>query len=371
MHYLILVIYWFIFWRDKIKNPYQLCTSELASTYFPFWVYTGRNGIVFFDNIYYKYPFCIPFLSTFYPTKILTVLARWLPLDQCFRVFSLDILLHCLLGSFIAYHLFLPFGETGALFGAITLTYSGYVIKPQTPAFMYTAAWIPGMFINDPLFSSISLGFAILGGYWPILVYVLPVAIIFNHECLYGLLIGLIQIVPFIWYWPKSVRSGQEIDDSFGRINLRKFINLIIPNRSTELSNGVHYPESEMYMGLATCLAFQNLTDPWWIAALLGILIAVGIAPQVQRIPTRSLYLVTLAFSFVASKNHPNIALLLFQSFLLLWNSRIYPSFPFSQLWKKPSELYSDYKDKESWPLFSGYLFNKKHTDYKGAFALK
>lgn len=358
MHYLILIAYWFIFWFGKLRNPYQLCTSELMTTNFPFW----RSGAPFKDSIYYKYPICIPFLSTLYPPSyIASKLAKFFTLDRAFTYYVYFILAHYLVASMIAFQLFLPYGEIEAVFGAITLTYAGFNIKPQTPSFVYTMCWIPGMLIGG-WFGIFSCFMAITGGYWPILVYVLPVAVFMNQTCLWGLLPALIQIIPFAWYWPKSIRFKQNIDKNQGKLYIWKLKDLFIPSNSVSLTNGVHYPEVSMYLGLAGFLIFHS--SIWLLPLVLGILVAVGLIPPVQRIPARSLYLVTLSAVFLALESHPGIPLTIFQAFLLMRNSSLYPSFPFSQWWQKPSQCYPDSD-------YTGYLTNSKKHDYEGAFALR
>jgi len=314
-------------------------------------------------KVYYKYPACIPFLSMWYPPNIiLSKLTRFLTLDGSFRLYAYFIIGHSLLASILGYRLFEHNGLFPALFGAVTLAYSGYVIKPQTPAFMYTMAWIPGIFIGG-WFGALSLGMAILGGYWPILVYMVPVILVFAYRdptILLGLIIGLFQIIPFLWYWPKSVRSGQKVDRKFGRLPWCGLKYLFIPNNSVGLINEVHYPESRMYVGIAVLFIFHS--SFWYAPLLLAIAIACGLIPPFQRIPMRTLYLATLSISALAAQNCHGTFPLIIQSVLLLSNSSIYPSFPFSQWWDKPSKRIQD---------FTGYLTGLKLNDYKGAFALK
>lgn len=373
-----LVIYHLIFWWSFYWNPYKLCTSELASTYFPHWLWMGRKWQAT-DDIYYKYPACIPFLSMWYPPKvILSKLSRWLSHDNAFRLFSYDLLGHSLLASVIAYVMFRQScGEMASLFGAITLTYSAYMIKPQTPAFMYTACWMPGMLIGG-WFSVISCGMAILGGYWPILVYFMPVAVILNPLCLLGVFLGLPQIIPFLWYWPKSVRSGSNEnteytlnDPKIGRLPIWKLKDLFIPTEDIGPTNGVHYPEVAMYMGIAVLFIWQ--VSYWWIPCILSILISIGCLSSIQRIPARVLYLLTISIAFLASscKEPFDMTFLVLQGLVLLSNSSIYPSFPFSQWWDRPSRLYASESDYHGYPHFSGYLNGIKVKDYVGGFSLK
>ena len=363
MEIIFLILYNFLFFHKFYRNPYLLCTSELASTYFPFWRWS-KGKISYICDIYYPLPACIPFLSSFYPWQIVSSwFSQYLSLDTAFKLFSYGILLHYLVASIIAYKLL-------GLFGAITLTYAGYCIKPQTPSFVYTIAWIPGCFIKGWI-GIACLSMAILGGYWPVLVYLLPAIAFFNPLSLLGVIGGLPQIIPFLWYWPKSVRSGEKIDRNFGRIPWWKLKDLFIPTNQIAPTNGVHYPEVAMYMGIAVLFIWK--ISWWWFPLLLPFLIMIGLLPSIQRIPSRSLYLLTLCIvlSFELSYSlHTIQILLLIQGLLLLRNASIYPSFPFSQWWDKPSKLYQKYKD-DVWPNFTGYLRNKHIKWYEGGFSLK
>jgi len=247
------------------------------------------------DDIYYGYPACIPFLSMFYwPNVLVSKFSKWLSLDGAFRLYSYFILAHYLLASLIAYKVL-------GLFGAITLTYAGYCIKPQTPSFVYTMTWMPGMLLPGWM-GIFSCFMAITGGYWPILVYFMPIAVFLKPWCLLGLIAALCQIIPFMWYWPKSIRAEEKVDKNFGRLPWRKLADLFIPKKDVTPINGVHYPEVEMYMGIAVLFIWQ--VSWWWVPAILSVLIAVGQLPPFQRIPSRSLYLLTLSFSFLFASIH-------------------------------------------------------------------
>lgn len=353
--YAFLTIYWLIFWQRFLRNPWLLCTSELATTNFPFWCWMGRKWRAT-DDLYYRYPACIPFLSMWYlPSILASKLTRLLSIEGTFRLYAYFILAHYLLASFIAYKVL-------GLFGAITLTYAGYCIKPQTPSFVYTMCWMPGMLVGG-WFGILSCFMAITGGYWPILVYFIPIAGIINPICLLGILPAMIQIIPFLLYWPKSVRDGASIDRNVGVVPFWKLKDLMIPSKNISSMNGVHYPEMEMYVGLASLFIWR--ASWWWVIVAISILVLSGYLPSIQRIPSRLLYLLSFALSAMTTFHLRHYwPLLIIQSFLLLRNSSIYPSFPFSQWWNRPSKAYpkSDY---------TGYLTETKMNDYRGAFALK
>src|SRR6185436_8842436 len=123
-----LLIYNIIFFWKFYKNHFINFTGEVASTYFPHWVWASRQWIKarapMKDDIYYKEPGAIPFLSTFYPIDILTGLISFkMSLNKRFKLYNVIILLHYLLGSINAYLAFSLFSSPlVALFGGITFT---------------------------------------------------------------------------------------------------------------------------------------------------------------------------------------------------------------------------------------------------------
>lgn len=362
MPILALIGYHFLFFQKFYRNPFLLSTSEIASTYFPFWISMGRKWKPK-DDIYYGYPACIPFLSMWYwPNVLFSYISKFLCIDNAFTLYTWLILGHYLLASIIAYKVL-------GLFGAITLTYAAYCIKPQTPSFVYTMCWMPGMLIKGWFGAFFCCFMAITGGYWPILVYFLPIAGIINPLCMLGSIPALCQIIPFVWYWPKSIRSGEKADKNFGRLPWWKLMDLFIPAKNTAPTNDAHYPEVEMYMGIAILFIWQ--VSWWWILFGLCVLIICGILPSIQRIPCRAIYLLTFLLAAMSKTNLiPNYIVLL-QMYFLLRNSSIYPSFPFSQWWKRPSELYHKAKLDGTWPNVTGYLSNIRISSYKGAFRMK
>ena len=367
MHSLILFSFWLIFWQKFLRNPYLLSTSEIASTYFPFWISMGRKWKLK-DDIYFKYPGCIPFLSMWYwPNVLVSKLTKYISLNVAFKLYAYFILGHYFIASLVAYKLL-------GLFGAITLTYAAYCIKPQTPAAVFTLTWMPAMFLPFP-YSVLGVYLSLSGGYWPILVYVLPiVALIAPEALLIGLVLASPQLIAFMWYWKRSVRSGQAVDREFGRLPLWKLKDLFWPTNSVSLTKGVHYPEVEMYMGIAPLFIFSF--SWWWLPLIVSLLISVGILPGIQRIPSRALYLLTLCIAALSAQglqqsHNGYIPLLLLHAFFLLKNCSIYPSFPFSQWWDKPSRLYQKFKNPGVWPHVTGYLQGARISTYRGAFALK
>ena len=338
-----------------------MCTSELASTFFPFWRWS-KGRIILKSDMYYPYPVCIPFLSSFYPPNIITSwISQFLSMDNAFILFSTQIIGHFLFGSILAYYALLPYGEMTALFGAISLMYSAYFVKPFTPCAIYTHAWVVGALTGGKL-GSFCLGMAILAGYWPTLIYILPVLLVIHPSNILGLLIGLPQIIPFLWYWPKSIRAGIKPDKTIGRVPLWRYLDLILPNRIQNTINGVFWPEMAIFCGVCPILILANgKLGAWMIPLILSAFV------KIQRIPARSLYLFSFSLIMLLLKSNIPIGLLILQGYLLLENSKIYPHFPFCQWWKKPSE--HDYEDETKWPGLTGYISGKRMT-YKGGFSL-
>jgi len=369
MQVALLVLYFFIFWHKFIINPYKLCTSEIASTYFPHWRWMGmelRRGVFpASDNIYYKLPGSIPFLSTFYPPSlVLSYIGSFLSLDRAFRLYVYMIIGHYLLASLFAYWLF------GNLFAAITLAYAGYVIKPNTPCFAFSVTWVP-LALKGGVIGAVAWAMALFGGYYPVLVYVVPViAFLQPLSCIAGCLMAVPQLIPFLGYFKRSVRMNQKPERNFGKLPPLMLTKLVDPSRFIGTVNGVHYPEVMMYMGIAVLFIFH--ASWWWVPLSIGICVAVGLLPSLQRVPARTFYLVSLCLTMLACQSEFCKAwwLILFQAWLLYQNSSIYPSFPFNQWWDRPSKLYHKKPKLFNWPYITGYLENRRTSTYEGAFRL-
>lgn len=366
MHFIALILYSVFFFWPFWSNPHLNNTSEMATTFYPHWKWMGdklkKMELPFTDKIYYKFPVGIPFLSTFYPLHLLT------SLTGSFRVLQYNILLHYLITSLLSYHLFSQWcSPVVSVFGAITLSYSGYCIKLQQPCIPYTLAWIPGIFLDGWL-GVFSMTMALYGGYYPVLIYLMPfILVVHTKTVLLGILFSLPQIIPFLFYFKKSVRWKEGIKSSFGRVPLGKLVELILPLRPHKHTNDVFYMEMAMYMGCAFLFIWFSGSRFWYVL-LFGLSVAAGLIRPWQRIPARALYIVTLSISILATDGLSKLGLnndslwliVLLQAVLLLFNRDIYPCFPFTQWWRKDHRL--DY---------TGYLSGVKLNDYRGAFSLK
>ena len=347
----------------------------MATTFFPHWKWTGKQlrafKLPFTDNLYYKYPGAIPFLSTWYPPHFLSAfLSSFLSIDKSFVLLQLNVFLHYILSSILSYILFLKWCDPlVALFGSITLTYSGYCIKIQQPCIAYTLAWIPGIFLDGWL-GILSMSMTLLAGYYPMLIYLFPfILLIHTKTVLLGILFALPQLIPFIWYFTKSVRWNEPNVPKFGKVPPQKLIELVLPLRPRIHTNSVMFMEMAIYMGLAILFIWFSSSRFWYVLAF-GLAVSVSLIKPWQRIPARALYIVTLSLSVLATDGLQKLSLtsdilliiLLLQSFLLLFNSDIYPCFPFTQWWTKPSQKLYD---------VTGYITGRPNHPYQGAFRLK
>lgn len=369
----ILVIFHFAFWWKFYTNPWRLCTSEIVSNEYPHWLWMGRQlrkGIwPMKDNIYYREPGSIPFLCTFYPPYFITAwLSSWMSKTNSFKMYTRLILLHSFLGSILSFIMFSQWVNPQiALFGALSLTYTAYMIHPQTACEMFTMCWIPACLIKG--WGVLAFGLAILGGYWPIILAGFPI-FFYNPLCLCGSVLALPQIVPFFRYYPKSIRATKKLSPVWGRMPVKRYI---ISLRWPE--NGmIHYPEYSFGVGICLPLAFYHFFfqhfGGWAIMAIYGLIGSQGLF-ILDRIPARFVYLVSfsliMASVFAIRDTKYIIPMIILQGFLLWKNRDIYPSFPFSQWWRKISEHKFIGKD---WPNNTGYMNEEHHHDYYGGFAL-
>jgi len=300
------------------------------------------------------------------PSRIVAYLSQKLSRNMAFKCYSVFILIHSFIasvGAFVAFsHYVAPIP---ALLGSLTIAYGAYMVKPQTPCAMFTMAWIPWMLV--PGFGPYAFGLAILGGYWPVLAVAMPLAVL-NPECLLGVILGLPQIIPFLWYWPRSIRAKIKPNAEWGRMPLKR---LLVNLRTPE--NGIHYPEYAFGVGICAVLFIFSYSDMYGIVglflALIGFIGARGWF-VIARIPARFLYLLSFGLVFAsifAITDAIAVPLVVLQGFLLFKNRDIYPHFPYSQWWRKPSEL--EYGNTQ-WPGNTGYLTEEPRTAYYGGFAL-
>ena len=384
MHYSnVLIAYWLIFFWKKLTNPLSLSTSELLSKHFPHWIHIGRSlrqGKFPYKDNYFVYPACIPFLSMFYPPHLISAfLGSFLDLDRAFSFLVSTELIHYLLGSFLSFHMFNQwYSPEISLFGAITLTYMAYSIKLINPCIAYTVCWIPGMFIQGHV-GWISFGMALLSGYYPILVYITPFAVFLNPGCAFGACLGILQLVPMLWYWPKSVRANAKVSKKTGSVPTWRFIDLLIPGYKGQ-ANGLIYPETQMFLGWLPLLFVPFSVSRAWLPCLMSFVMSLGVIRPPFRNASRFLYtfcffLVWMAISGLNRSgldSHALIGLFILQGYSLLRNEEAYPTHPFTEPVQPPSFWFSGRQHlPDGYPYFTGYILNESVASYKGGFSLK
>ena len=196
-----------------------LSRSETLSTFFPTWIWQGREwrkgNVPRCDPHYWLNAHSHPVLSTYYPTGILTAyIGSFLSLDLAFNLYIIHYLLH--FGFMLAgWYSVLGMGCSPlvALIGAITMTFQAYHLKQQA-CIVYTLSWFPwmlyGLISHNILISSSSIGAILLAGYYPLAIYLLPVSLTFWQwiPIGLGLLLGSVQVIPFLKYLPKTIKKA-------------------------------------------------------------------------------------------------------------------------------------------------------------------
>lgn len=378
---LILFFYHLLFFRKFYFNPFLQSTGEMISTFFPQLLWQGRKWLKgktpFKDDLWYKEPCSIPFLATFYPPQFLiSLLCAILPVDLAFSVFQYFVLSHYFIGSVLGYFYFSQFCDPlVSLFGAITLSYMSASIKIGEPCIVYTVCWLIGYLLGGWL-GGLSLGFAILGGYWPLVLYFSPV--LFLHfdwtSVSLGLLIGLPQIIPSVFYYPRSVRWKEKLNHQFGRVPFWKLKDLFFLDSEWMRINDVLSWEQSLYCGLFVPFLSVFGDIKYILVSIVSLLLSMTYAPF--RCPCRFLHV--FSFSLVLASveglekfSYYSVGILILNSFFLLRNAEKFPWHPFAEPIKKPSEWLKE-KPSEKFPFFTGYWHDKAISEkrYRGGFSL-
>ena len=351
----------------------QLSRSELLSTFFPTWLWQGRQWskwrIPKYDPYYWINQHAHPVTSTYYPVGILlSYLASWSKdLDVSFRIFSYSLMLH-FVGAFFGWFLLCSwfFKPEVALFGALTFTFQGAHLRQQ-PCIIYTISWFPwmlyGLVTNNVLLSSISIGMIVLSGYYPLAVFLLPVSTIFGQwlPIGIGLLIGLPQLIPFLKYLPKTIRGSVEA-----------------PSNSPI--------ENKFYFGIIPIVLLVASFKLYYLLLSLPILFRL-FKSTLLRVPQRAMILScygAIWLSLLAMNNLSPIAvacLTIIQAFdLWIHNRELIPPRPFCELWQKPSRAFNTKLTRFleanlgdarvaglPYPLFTGHINGFKTIGYCGS----
>lgn len=352
---------------------FTLARSELLSTFFPTWLWQGREWskwrIPKYDN-YWINAHSHPVLSTYYPPSAITAAmcsSTKMLLDRAFSYLIMLVCLHTLLFFCGWYKLISTFSSPLiALFGAITFTFQASHLRQQ-PCIIYTLSWFPwmiyGLISHSILISSVSIGMIILAGYYPLAIFLLPISLVFGQwlPIGIGLLIGLPQLIPFLKYLPKTIR---------GKVSA--------PSDSPT--------EKQFYFGL-TPLVILFLNFKLIYLILLIPLLSFLFKSNLFRVPQRAMILScygAIYFSLVAMQglsSNQLILLILIQSFDLYINNRnVLPHRPYVELWEKPSRAFNTkltrflecnlMDGKVSglpYPLFTGHINNLRTIGYCGS----
>lgn len=364
---LALVLFNLLFFWELYTRPMTMATGELLSTFFPAWVWQGRQWakwrIPKHEPYYWLNTNSHPVLSTYYPCNVISSLwSSILSLDKAFTLFVLSLGFHLFLCSIGWYLLIKPFGNLLAFFGAITFTYQAFHIRQQ-PCLVYTVSWFPWIAICPGL----AIGMILLAGYYPLAIYLLPLGLLLNHDpiqWLIGLAIGSVQLVPFLRYLPKTIRANKQ--------------------------KAVETPpwEKPCYFGMIPLMLVS-----WRHLVLIPIAIVLYlITNKLPRVPWRSAIILTYLFIglslwHLSDLHLPPKAIWLLASLqcLDLWlHNRLIPTRPYCELYQVPSRVFNTKLVKllESqlgnervsglpWPLFTGMINEFRTLGYNGGMQLK
>ena len=401
----LVLAHFLFFWRTYFK-PMDFARSELLSTFFPSWIWQGRQIRQFkswkYDPYYWLNFHSHPVLSSYYPIHVLSAwVGSFLSLDNAFKLLLWSVRLHHLVTS-IAWFLTLSYfyEPTIAIFGSFILTYNAFNIKQQ-PCLVYTVTQTSlltlGIVSGNIFLSSLSFGSLLLAGYYPIgiqaTLWALALTLLSQTSFVWvpiGLLVGSIQFIPFIKYLPKTIRTKKV--GLLGILKVSDFLELLWPQRVSK--HGVGYQELSFYMGLVAvlCLPFSTSRAIWII--LLSALIMLGIGRKwLPRIPARFGFLLTIGLGWCATNGlsnmaltyHSLLALVFLTYFDLFWhNSTLDPHLPHSELPNRPKWAFqtalTTFLEANSkgfrisglpYPLFTGHINRLQTLGYSGGMQLK
>ena len=406
MEIVILLAYHFLFFRNQYLNPMSMARSELLSTFFPSWIHLGRGEK---NDPYYWINYRVhPVLSAYYPphyigSKVSQTLR--LGLNTSYITLCYGVISHHCLASLGWFFLISAWASpTIALFGAITLTYSAYNIKQQ-PCIAYTIAWFPWIlyFIvtGNQLLAGISFGMLCLAGYYPIGIQITLIcvgaSILWGYSLLWvpiGLAIGSPQMVPFLRYLPKTIRTATPSDK--GIVPLWHLISLLFPKTVRYNVSSRRYNEQAYYVGLSPLLLIcaSGIESRVWVLCVVSLLLMLGLFRQyLPRIPARWSFAFAFSLGWLCVPSANNLGfsttalwcLIIIQAFDLLWhNSDLMYMRPYTELPNKPSWAFNcrltrflakqkgDFRVSGlPYPLFTGHINRIKTLGYSGGMQLK
>ncbi len=387
----------------------RMARSELLSTFFPTWIWQGREWrkgkVPKYDPYYWIVAHAHPVVSSFYPPHILSsVIGVRLKIDSAFRLLLFSLLGHLLFGS-IGWYVCVQIWSNPlvALFGALTLTYSAYNIKQQ-PCLVYTIAWFPwllyGIAGGNVWITSLSFWMVILAGYYPLGIQVFLIGLgatfLWSQSLIFalswitiGACIGAVQLIPFLRYLPKTIRAHKH--DEIGKVPWWHFISLVFPFRKNV--NGVGYWEMSYYVGIVPLVLLASSTSRVWPLAVVSVLLMLGVGARfLPRISARWAFTLSFSLGWMATSalvklpEHVTLLLLLVQAFdLYIHNHDLTPTLPFAELRKSPQieanrKLWAYLKAHLNdgsrvsglpYPFFTGHIHEIRSLGYCGGMQLK
>ena len=358
-----------------------------------------------YDPYYWLSSHSHPVVSTYYPPSAMAsaLFGKTVLLDRAFSCLVNLLLMHTIFGCVGWYMLVRGFSSPlVAIFGALTFTLAGYNWKQQ-PCSQYTFAWFPWMLLgvatNNQWLAGAALGMTFLAGYYPIGLQTIAIAIgaaICWRAHLWfvpiGVLIGTVQLIPFLRYLPKTIRANKVSD--IGKVPWWHFASLIFPKAFRFNVNGVGYWEMSYYVGLIPLLTIWYTRSRAVGLAFVAICLMLGACGKLlPRIPARFSYTFQFALIWCAIdgmnrmnlSNHIVATLCLLQAFDL-WhnNSPLLVNHPYAELYKKPSQAFNTKLTRFleanlgdarvsglPYPLFTGHINKLKTLGYSGGMQLK
>jgi len=389
MSYVALVLFWALFFRGIIRNPYSAATADVISVWYSHARYLGNTKSVY-DPYHFGDCASIPFTGVWNPFQ--WIISHWISLislDRGFVLYTFYIYLHYLLASICWYMVF------GNLFCAITLTYAMRFVT-SCPPHCVTWGWlsfaISALCLGHPVVAAVGCYLAIAGGYWPLIIYASPLILLYgaSYPLFYvvSLVLCLPQLLVTAYYLKRSVRTKQTYDKkAIGSVPPWHFISMIIPMKLS--LNGVPYPELSYSIGrVALVIAIMGLSWPLAALSLLGVYLAMGRysrAPIIGRVPARAMYITTFALVYACSLVIPQLDYTVYYILLALQAADIlinHPGLlfyePFVEMAGKPSKLFNTHLSKFlkgktgrvsnlPHPLYAGHILGVMGLGYSGS----
>lgn len=204
------------------------------------------------------------------------------------------------------------------------------------------------------------------------------------------MLIGLPQLVQFLRYLPKTIRTNKV--SSIGKIKLSHLTTLIFP--SLNKPHDIGFWETSCYVGIVPLVIITThlvRTSQVWILGVASYLLAMGaFSKHLPRIPARWFWTFQFTLGWMAVSVLPQLSvdpillwmLLFIQGFDLWYHNRLWPTKPYAELANRPSFAFNTQLTRFlegtpyrvsglPWPLFTGHINKLKTLGYSGGMQLK